>query len=371
MEETSLQVYQKGEILNLNKSENNCKTKKVYLEILRVIACLLVVLIHTAAKYEGVDFINTSDFWIGSFFCEITRIAVPLFVMISGSLLLDKNYNYSKSKLIKHIKRFVIFFLFWSIIYSTVHKLLIQVFMHHEAFSIKDYIFAILEGHYHLWFIYMIIGVYLLLPLLRLWVKEKNIKYIRYFILLSLIFNCILPHLINIGKIYNENFNSFQNIVDDINLKYVCGFTTYFILGWYFNNYDVKHKKTLYFLGILSIFILIIERGIITTTTNNYYNEYKNLMPTILIYSSAVFVYIKEKFKDTNKENKIIKKISENSLGIYAIHPLMLTIFSKILFDKVRVNAFINIGVLYSIALSFSFIITSILKKIPILKKIV
>lgn len=73
------------------------KNRIFYLDILRVIACLSVIMIHSSAEYVTND-IGSFNFWIGNLFDSLTRIGVPIFVMISGALMLDKNYQYETKK---------------------------------------------------------------------------------------------------------------------------------------------------------------------------------------------------------------------------------------------------------------------------------
>ena len=79
------------------------KNRIYYLDILRVIACLFVILIHSSAQYV-IENVGSLNFWTGNIIDGLSRVAVPIFVMISGALLLDKNYNYTEKKLIKHIR---------------------------------------------------------------------------------------------------------------------------------------------------------------------------------------------------------------------------------------------------------------------------
>ena len=90
----------------LIKSVTNQKITKnriYYLDILRVIACLCVILIHSSSQYV-VKEVGSLNFWTGNIIDGFSRVAVPIFVMISGALLLNKNYNYTEKKLIKHIR---------------------------------------------------------------------------------------------------------------------------------------------------------------------------------------------------------------------------------------------------------------------------
>lgn len=346
------------------------KKRIVYLDVLRVIACLSVIMIHTSAGYVVKDF-GTFNFWVGNLFDGIARIGVPLFVMISGSLMLDKNYDYSNKKLIKHIKKLIIFFVFWSALYSTIYQILMPVFLKHESISILKLLGSFIKGHFHLWFIYMIIGLYLILPLLRLWVNDTNIKYVKYFIILAIIFTFIIPQIISIGSNYSNLFDQIQKILDNINIKYVGGFTTYFLLGWYLNNYKIKNKKILYILGILSIALIILVTGILSITTNKDVQMYGNMTVTVLIYSVMIFAFVKDKCPNASENNKIISNISKNSLGIYAIHPLIITIIYKILSIFDLNTAIINIPICFIATILIAYVVAYIFSKIPILNKVV
>lgn len=75
-----------------------------YLDVIRTVACFAIVMIHSSARYVIMD-VGTVDFWIGDVLDSFSRVGVPLFVMISGALLLDNNYECTSNKIIKHIKK--------------------------------------------------------------------------------------------------------------------------------------------------------------------------------------------------------------------------------------------------------------------------
>lgn len=81
----------------------------VHMDVVRVIACFAVIMIHSSAPYVIENF-GSLNFWIGNIFDGLARIGVPLFVMVSGALMLDEKYNFSKQKLIEHIKNDYIFY---------------------------------------------------------------------------------------------------------------------------------------------------------------------------------------------------------------------------------------------------------------------
>ena len=185
--------------MNDERSASNIKTvsnRIYYLDVLRVIACMAVVVIHASAPYakQGV---SLSNFWVGDILEGPARIAVPLFVMISGALMLDERHAFGREKLIRHVKKLTLFFIFWSIVYTFVFKVIMPI-MIHEQINITGVIGHFILGHYHLWYIYLIVGLYLITPLLRLWVKRENRRNVEYFLILALIFTIVLPQIANI-----------------------------------------------------------------------------------------------------------------------------------------------------------------------------
>ena len=357
----------------IKKMEEKKKNGRVfYLDILRVIACLSVIMIHTSAPYVVKD-IGTFNFWVGNIFDSLVRIGVPIFIMISGALMLDKNYEYETKKLIKHIIRMIIFFIFWSVLYCVIFEIIDKVIINNGPLSIKNIFINIIEGHYHLWYIYMIIGLYLLVPLLRLWVYDKNKKYVEYFIILSIIFTYIIPQIISIGSNYYAIFNNFNNILQNkLCLTYVGGYTTYFILGWYINNYEIKYKKIIYALGLIGLIITILGTYFLSSTLGRPLQMYGRLDINVLFQSIAVFVFIKTSFKNIkDNKNKIINSISKYSLGIYAIHVLILTYTYRILESNGFNNSIINIPLVFIISFLLSYLISFIFSKIPFLNKMV
>ena len=348
------------------------KNRIFYLDVLRVIACLSIVLIHSAGGYV-VENIGSPNFWVGNALDSMARIGVPLFIMISGALMLDKNYSFSKKKLMRHIVRMVVFFVVWSAFYCLIFVVADEVFIKHQPISISDVILSFFGGHYHLWFVYLIVGLYFILPLLRLWVNDKNKKYVEYFIILALVFNFTIPQVISVAGNYNTLFEELNFILaNHFQLKYVGGYTAYFILGWYINNYDIKYKKALYLLGLLGFVITFIGTYILSVTTEKPIQIYDASNINVFLQSAAVFILVKDKYINSEKNNKIIDSISEKSLGIYAIHVLFITFaFKTSDIIHISANAIITVPFVFVSALLLSYISSFILSKIPLIKEIV
>lgn len=155
----------------------------VYLDILKIVAIFAVVMIHITGAQFG-NYSTDSLEWAGiNFIDSASRWAVPIFVMVSGALFLDPNRKVSIHKLYtKNIFRIIIAFLFWSVVFA-LYKAVKSDF----SLGIVEFVKTILLGEYHMWFMYMLAGLYALVPLLRPIATNK--KLLTYAVAVCFFFN--------------------------------------------------------------------------------------------------------------------------------------------------------------------------------------
>lgn len=361
-------------LINVENQNKKTQNRIYYLDVLRFIACLSVIMIHASSSYVMKD-IPSSNFWIGNIFDAISRIAVPVFVMISGALMLDKHYQYSKEKLIKHLKKMLVCFIFWSLFYVFLFNIIFGVIINHQQFDLMKNVVSVFEGYYHLWFFYLIIGLYLIVPLLRLWVKDENKKHVQYYLVLALIFTYLLPEIISIGSCFSDTFQKINVIFEEkLCLKYVGGFTAYFITGWYLKNYDLKNRKIVYLFGIFSILISIFGTYFLSVKMEEpVILLYKNITINVFLQSAMVFVFIKEKYNKLNIcKNKFIMCVSKYSLGVYVMHAMIVTIMYNVVFPRLGLDeALLCIPLVFFLSFGISLLGSFIFNKISFLRRFV
>ena len=118
------------------------KTKKVYLEIMRIIAVFFVIFNHTSNNgffLFSLHPTNSLQFWLYLFISIFCKFSVPLFFMISGALLLDDK----KDSLKNYIKKRYLIFLLFSLHFRLFIIFLIYIiisYLFHLTFSFLDYI---------------------------------------------------------------------------------------------------------------------------------------------------------------------------------------------------------------------------------------
>lgn len=342
--------------------ENN----KEYLYYLRAVAIIAVVLLHVAASsaLERMDNISIQYWWIQNSINALTRWCVPIFFMISGALLLTTNSNLTITKFLK--KRFC--------------RILIPAFTFGVGYLIFDYIcykqpIELLKliqvgPKWHMWFVYAMIPVYMIAPILGKMLKSLDKREMIYLVITMIGLTSGIDFL---NIVFKLQFNYY------IALPVLCMFLIYFILGYVIQSIDLSKKIriTIYLLGIMGYIITIFGTYKYTLLTegnlNTYFYNYTTL--NIVFMSIGVMVWFKQinLKKIPNCLKRIGQSIAKESYTIYLIHVMILEGFRLLNFSiyEEAVNPFIRIPVMTVLIFSISYIISLILHKIPIIKNLV
>ena len=328
-------------------------------------------MIHISADFVKNATAGSQEFLWGNIFNSISRLGVPLFVMISGALLLDEKRDTDiKTIFGKNIKNIVILFFLWSGIYAFVYYILKPVFTG-ENIDVEVFFSRILLGHYHMWYLYMNVGLYMITPFLRKFVKKENKREVQLFLILCVIFQFSRP-VIQALCPYLSICNVFMKVLDKFHLYFFSGYSAYYVLGWYLVNVGIcekKYKKLLYLFAAVALGLVFFY----VWKTGECKIGYNNLNIFILVYSAAVFyalysMHVPSWMEQIETKKKIVY-LSGMSFGIYILHPFFIPIVSYIhIFIK---NPALYLLCAFILAFMISLLITYILSKISLLRKAV
>ncbi len=305
------------------------KQRSYYFDNLRVLACFAVILLHIVAPHITAESLGSKSWWTADVLDSAVRWCVPIFFMLSGSLVLQTTSTF-KEDIIKTLYRLVLPFIFISILYF---------YNTHKIFNMNKFIRLFLEGNifYHLWYMYVIIGLYLVAPICKVYIQNANKENIRYFLALSLLSSSIYPLFC---KIYT--ISKYSNLI----LPVVTGYVGFFVLGYYINKFEFKKivRFTIHFIGLLSFLFIVIATYDLSSPSklDLYFYEYLSL-PVILM-SISLFMFFKY---NINFKLKGMRFIGDCTFGIYLIHPF---IISKLNFS-IRMSRLYNNSILYKIFL--------------------
>lgn len=340
------------------------KERTIYFDLLNILAMISVVAMHCNGLVHGNPNIKA---WNTSLIVEcICYWAVPVFIMLSGANLMVYRKKYSTKEFFKkRALKVLIPFIFWAIFMFIWKKATGMVKI--ELSSFKDYANFFLnngeESTYY--FIFEILGVYLTMPLLSRLAKEEYKTTLWLMILLFFIFNATIPNLLGLfGINWNMGFS----------VK-IGNYSIYAILGYLLSTQNItkKQKYTIYILAVLGViyrygttFFLSKTAGVTIKTTWGYASWH------CMLLSMAVFIACKNLNLDKLNKTimpKILAEMAKCSLGIYLIHMFVRYYEIKLLNINTASWEFRTIGVFFTYIISL--IIVYLLKKIPVLKKIV
>ncbi len=338
------------------------KKRIYYFDLLKVLGALAVVLIHVISEVYYTTDITSTNFKIMVILESLIRYAIPIYYMISGAIFLNEDFVIDNKKLYKkYILNLFLIYLFWNTSYTFLNELI----NNNIPFSINLILTSIkstILGHavFQFDFLLTILAFYVSLPILRLITKKKNKKEIEYLLLILFIFNSLIP-LINV----------YLGIV----IKYFIFFTSvviFFILGYYLNTFEINKRitKYIYIASIISV-ILTIILTIKDTIKIGYPSElfFYYYSWNILIPSIGIFLYFKNKFKNTKK--KVKKLLTSTYFGIYLIHGFSLGVAKVIGMYNINIPFILKILLITIFTYFLSFIASFIISKIPYVKKLI
>jgi surface polysaccharide O-acyltransferase-like enzyme len=329
---------------------------------IRFIATVCVVILHTTATGMYIfNDISITDWWIANIFNSCTRFVIPFFFLLSGALNLNNNY----STPIFYKKRFLrVFlpFLFWGILFSTAFFVYYLVFNRPVSiFSLlKDFIYyqgVFRAQEYHLWFLYVLIGIYLLTPLIKLFTENLTRSKITIFSIFW-----IITLIINTFYIKNDIF---------IYLLRFTAYTGYYIAGYMLLKFDTSiRNKYFYFVFFVVIVAFMSITTYCLTKEDGVLNSPFNQTASITVFISAMVLYlliINMKF-----ENKTYKRLRDEinlyGLGIYIIHASVLSLIELSGLGWNFIHPLIGIPLTSIICIFVSYIIIRTMHKISWLK---
>lgn len=323
-----------------------------YFDILRVIAILSIILCHSTRMFGLHNYSNLISA-IPGLLNIVGTVGVPIFFMISGALLLNREYTL-KDFFKKRFSRILYPAFFW------ISITIIGIYLFFKPESIFKLIFGIDR---YTWFIWVMIGIYLFVPVINSFIREYGLKGVEYFLLIWIITICL-------QTFYSYPFYKLE-------LSYFAGYIGYVVLGYYLANKDLKlNKLVLAFLGFVLFFVFTIAHMIISYYQISYISI-DNLSITSVLASTGMFLMIRyltqyfeskgcktyEKIKN-GKVGELIFLISTCSYGMYFANSFVIRIIK--LFD---IHSIKFLPLTYIILVVSSFLMVLILSKIPILKK--
>lgn len=341
---------------------NSQTTNRTFsLDLLRVIAIFLVIYAHSGYLFFNSKVLVVTDMdrlWL-MILTVIGRTSVPLFVMLSGYFLLpmkDSTSVFIKKRFLRLLPPFLI----WSLVFA-FYPVLLGACSFIEAAKVAVLIPVQYES-YHFWYIYMILGLYLLIPIISPWLNKCSKKELQFYLFLwgvstfSPYIHQKLPYFLGEAP-WNETGS----------LYYFSGFIGYLMAGYYIKRYGTFSK-------ISSISMILV--GYITTVISCFHYSTPNfdlidMQLSIWLCNSNVALMTLGLFslfaglQINNKgfKGNLVTDISLKSYGMYLFFPLTIFVSSR-LFRNLP-SALVSFSLIAICSFTISYFVVKILSYIP------
>lgn len=341
-------------------------------DLIRTVAIILVIILHAATEPNlTVDIMSQQgvvDWWASNIYNSIARPCVPLFIMLAGALLLQPSKVDEPLKVFfkKRFNRIGLPFLFWGVAYFAW-----RAFVNGETLTTSSIIESVLTGPYtHFWFLYLIVGLYLITPVLRMIATYSSWRILTYFVLVWFVGTAVVPLLILFGN-YSLNGDVFM----------MTGWLGYFILGAYLVKVRLR-PSILSLILFLSYVFTIFGTYIVIATIGERLSQffYDSFSANVIMASASLFLLlcvvpprkIENRFPHANR---LVQQISQNTLPIYLFHVMVLEALQKGYFgfkiSLTTMNPVLEIPLITAVILLICLGVIIPLKKIPYLKKVI
>lgn len=344
-------------------------TKRMdWVDFTRVLAMLMVLVLHAAAPYvDRFQQVPIVRWQYAHFFESITRVSVPLFFMLSGMLLLQNTAESPADFYRKRLRRILPAFLFWSVVYIFWGQL-----HHEEDYTLSSAFKALLTGgiRFHLWFVYTLIGLYLLTPILRLVVHR-----LPRFITVGMV--TLWVALIAIAPVFNVFSDTKFPVETDSQILLYIG---YFLLGCLLAGKRLTTRRgrliwALVWLSSLAFtyhftYIFSLEKG--EPRIMLYHFESANVvLMTVSLFLILKSVSFDNLYKKFPRLRSAVGRLSAVSYGLYCGHVLFQEALWENWPDHISTHPLLVIPVivLSVLILTGSFLLLA--RRIPLLRHLV
>ncbi|MGN1147014.1 MAG: acyltransferase [Lachnospiraceae bacterium] len=341
--------------------------RQLNIDLLRILACFSVLMLHSASQFWYTLSVESNRWLVCNAYDAAFRFGVPIFVMISGRFFLTRPGETDIKRLYRsNILRLLTAYVIWSVIYGLWDC---RAWMGAEGTNWKDYVTEILLGRYHLWYLPMMIGIYILLPVLKSWVDHCSKRNLQYFLVLFLVAQIGLSSL----KILPVPGAVLQ-VLNQFDITLVCSYVGYFILCYYLYRYPLGKagQFRLYVCGVLGLICAVIFSSFASvrqgTPSASAFDSFSvfTFAVTLSLYVFFQEVVGKRQWK---RGEKAIREISADTFGIYLMHILVMEFLEYKGITTMSIDNILGIPLMAVGCFVFCGIVTAVFRRIPYVGK--
>ncbi|MCQ2406716.1 MAG: acyltransferase family protein [Oscillospiraceae bacterium] len=347
---------------------DNTSSRSISLIMLKCICCFCVITIHAASPFLKTD-VGSLNFFFAAVWSTLCRFAVPVFLMITGALLLSPDKELSIGKIFKsYFLRILICLFFWTIIYELFLIGANYIFFDNYKPGIwRSALYRVLSfnHHFHLYYLQILLLLYALLPILRAFVKNAGDELLIYALALWFVLGIIFPVLFGF-----ELFSSVSGIPSQYPLSLLYCAPGYALLGYFLKTRSGKIRPRIFALLFLAGFLsLLLILCLASKREGELASSWLDVnTPSVCLEAAGIFGFVCS-LEGQIKLRRFAVLLSSGSFCVFLVHHFFIMAFQALLPDIYSKGSFILIPLLSLACLSGSLLVYLILHKIPLFRK--
>lgn len=344
------------------------RERVLWADALRCAAVAGVIVLHVSGSQLSAVSLGSAGWHVLNAYNSLSRWCVPVFIMLSGAFMLDPRRELTLSRLAgHHILRLCVALAAWGGFFALAGYF-VRCGGAPDWAGIGACLLAAVRGntHYHLWFLYMMIGLYLITPVLRVFVRGAAEEERRVFFLLAVLFACLLPTLLRLRP-----SQAVSTYLGYLNVKLVLGHVGYYTAGYYLRTcaLDARRVRLAGVLGLLgaaaTLFgtaALSLRRGSLVQTLYEYDS------PNVAAMAVAVFVLVRAWLEGREKPAPVwVGPVAGVSIGIYLVHEFFLLLLRQGGITAVSFPPVLAVPALSALVFACAFAAAWLLSRLPVL----
>lgn len=340
-------------------------------DILKCISCICVIIIHTAS--QSMSGLNIYSFnWVSAtFWGSLCRFAVPVFFMVTGALLLDPAKEMSIWRIYEHyFLRILLCLLFWALMYELYfiagYWILYRQF---QAVWFADAVKNVLlfDHHFHLYYLQILLIFYILLPVMRTFVKNAGREVLRYALIVWFVLGILLPYLFTLPP-----FSEMTGIPAQYPIKMTYSSLGYGLLGYYLKTAGIRRSDLRRYVLLFAGGFVIVFGGTVAVSMlgNMFYQDLIDAFtPGVALMAAGVYGIVSALWGHKNAADMPrVVWLSKASFCIYLVHHFFVMLLRTYLYTAYQHACLILIPAQAALVLVLCLVVYVILKRIPWVK---
>lgn len=337
-------------------------TETAWLDAGRMLAVAAVVVLHVSGSVVTQGEFGSSAWWAGNLYDAATRWSVPVFVMISGALLLDERRSEGAGHFYRRrVARILVPLVFWTVVF--VAWTAVRTRGAGDEYDIGDAVEAVVSGkpYFHLWYLYMLVGLYLVTPVVRVIVRGYSRRTLWLFTAAAFALSAVDEFR---GATYNND--------DELFLTWFVPFLGYFVAG---HLIATSNRRVGWLVPSLAVLVSAAAtaagcflRGRAEDPQEGLY-FYGYLSVTVIPMAIAVMWTLKS-LTFGEQATRRLSRFAASALGVYLVHPLFLDTL-RMRVRLVDLQPWVSIPAAAALIFAASLLVVGALRSVPLLRRTV